>query len=269
MPVVRPARTGHPPGRALATGVVLAVALTGGCTAAGAHGTDDAPATTLVVLAAASLRDVFTDLAATYEQAHPGVDVVLSSAGSADLADQVLAGAPADVVALADETSLARVVDAGDAADPVPFATNTLTVVTPPDDPAGVGSFADLARKDVAVVVCAPAVPCGAAAVAVEDAAGVRVHRVGEEQSVTDVLAKVVAGEADAGLVYVTDAARAGDDVRVVDVPETDAAVNVYPVAVTTSARDRGTDTLAAAWVDLLTGPDGRAALTAAGFGTP
>ena len=257
---------------ALAAGVALGLAACGAGGAASPGGTG-APAEerTLTVLAAASLRDVFTDLAADFEAEHDGVTVTLSFAGSSDLGDQVLAGAPADVLASADERTMTRVVEAGDASDPVPFATNTLTVVTPPDNPAGVETFADLARDDVRVVVCAPQVPCGAATDRVAEAAGVTLHRVSEEASVTDVLAKVTSGEADAGLVYVTDATLAGDDVAVVDVPETDAALNVYPVAVVAAAREAGPEqvALARAWVDLVTGESGQAALAAAGFGAP
>ncbi|QJW35560.1 molybdate ABC transporter substrate-binding protein [Cellulosimicrobium protaetiae] len=226
---------------------------------------------TLTVLAAASLRDVFTDLAGDFEAEHEGVTVALSFAGSSDLGDQILAGAPADVFASADERTMTRVVDAGDASDPVAFATNTLTVVTPPGNPAGVETFADLARDDVKVVVCAPEVPCGGATDTVAEAAGVTIHRVSEEANVTDVLAKVTSGEADAGLVYVTDATLAGDAVDVVDVPETDAALNVYPIALVAAAEEAGPEqvALARAWVDLVTGDAGQAALAAAGFGAP
>ncbi|WP_253182122.1 molybdate ABC transporter substrate-binding protein [Cellulosimicrobium cellulans] len=250
------------------------VAVTAACGTTGAGGDPASSGTeerTLTVLAAASLRDVFTQLAADFEAEHEGVTVALSSAGSSDLADQVLAGAPADVLATADERTMERVVEAGDASDPVVFATNTLTVVTPPGNPAGIDGLADLERADVRVVVCAPQVPCGAATDAIEGAAGVAIHRVSEEASVTDVLGKVTSGEADAGLVYVTDAALAGDDVTVVDVPEAAAVVTTYPVAVVAAAEDGGPDqvALARAWVDLVTGDAGRAALADAGFGLP
>lgn len=260
-------------------GLVAALAACGTGAGDGASPSDDAtdaagaPAEerTLTALAAASLRDVFTDLAAGFEAEHDGVTVALSFAGSADLGDQILAGAPADVFASADERTMTRVVDAGDASDPVAFATNTLTIVTPPGNPAGVETFADLARDDVKVVVCAREVPCGSATDTVAEAAGVAIHRVSEEASVTDVLAKVTSGEADAGLVYVTDATLAGDAVDVVDVPETDAALNVYPIALVAAAEESGPEQveLAQAWVDLVTGDAGRAALAAAGFGAP
>lgn len=255
---------------ALATTALLTVALAG-CAAPSGSETTDASATvveerTLTVLAAASLRDVFADLAQDFEAEHDGVTVALSFAGSADLADQLLAGSPGDVLASADTKNMDRVVDGGDAADPVAFATNTLTVVVPAGNPGGVTSFADLAREDLKVVVCAPEVPCGAATAKVEAAAGTTIHRVSEEPSVTDVLAKVTAGEADAGLVYVTDATLAGDDVEVVEVPETTTVVNTYPIAVTSGAKDAA---LAQEWLDLVTGPVGQAALAKAGFGAP
>lgn len=250
-------------GRALALLLAVAVALGGCAPSSGSAAGDDRR---LTVLAAASLRQVFDELAAKFEASHPGVEVIVSYGGSADLADQVLSGAPADVLATADERTMARVEEGGDAAEPVVFATNTLTVVTPPDDPAGVASLADLARDDVDVVVCAPEVPCGAATDEVAQGAGVTIHRVSEEPSVTDVLAKITAGEADAGLVYVTDAALAGDGVRVVATPEAEAAVNRYPVAVLTGA---GQPDLARDWVELVTDEAGRDVLAGAGFGLP
>ena len=284
MSTARAARTAvrrvTPRGRSLAAAgaatLVLGLAACGtgtGGDAASSGGTGDASAEerTLTVLAAASLRDVFTDLAADFEAEHDGVTVALSFAGSSDLGDQILAGAPADVFASADERNMDRVVEAGDASAPVAFATNTLTVVTPAGNPAGVESFADLARDDVKVVVCAPEVPCGGATDTVEEASGVTIHRVSEEANVTDVLGKVTAGESDAGLVYVTDATLAGDDVEVVEVPETAVAVNTYPIAVVAAAADAGPEqaALAQEWVDLVTGDAGRAALAGAGFGAP
>ncbi len=222
---------------------------------------------TLTVFAAASLTEVVDELAEQMQEENPGLTVRASYAGSSDLAAQLQEGAPADVLATADERTMQAVVDAGlTAGEPEVFATNVLTLVTPPDDPAGVASLADAARDDVAVVVCAPQVPCGAATERVEEAAGVTLSPVSEEGSVTDVLGKVTSGEADAGLVYVTDARRAGDAVRVVDVPEAAAAVNRYPVA---ALADAASPEAAAAFVDLLAGPDGQELLADAGFGPP
>lgn len=242
----------------------MAAALTAGLSLTGCAPTSDGE--TLTVLAAASLREPFAALEATFEEAHPGVDVTLSFGGSSGLADQVEAGAPADVVATADETTMARLSDAGLVATPTVFATNVLTIVVPTDNPAGVEGLADLESRDVDVVLCAPEVPCGRAAAAVADGAGVTPHTVSAEPSVTDVLAKVALGEADAGLVYVTDAATEPDDVETVPTPEAADVVNRYPLAV---LADPPAPDLAAEWVALVTGEEGRSALSEAGFGTP
>ncbi len=219
------------------------------------------------MFAAASLTSTFTELGRTFEAGHPGVDVTFSFAGSSDLVTQLQAGAPADVFAAADTTNMAKAT--GDdlvAGEPVVFASNTLTIAVPPGNPARVRSFADLARPGTTVVVCAPQVPCGAATEKVETAAGVSLEPVSEESSVTDVLNKVVSGEADAGVVYLTDAKGSGGKVTAVDFPEAQQAVNSYPIA--TLAASRQPD-LARQFVDLVTGPQGRQVLGAAGFGAP
>jgi molybdate transport system substrate-binding protein len=254
-----------------------ALALAGCATSAGgAAPGSGAPATgegaaldgSVTVFAAASLTGTFTDLAERFEAEHPGVTVRLTFAGSSDLATQLIEGAPADVFASADERTMTRLVDEGlvDPAAAIDVATNTLRIVTPPGNPAGVESVADLARPDVTTVVCAPQVPCGAATAALEKAAGVDIAPVSEESSVTDVLGKVTSGEADAGIVYVTDALAAGDAVTAIDVPETDEVVTVYPIAPLSSAVD---SEVATAFVDFVGGEVGRAVLEAAGFGRP
>jgi molybdate transport system substrate-binding protein len=220
--------------------------------------------TTLTVFAAASLKNTFSEIGETFEQQNPGATVAFNFAGSSDLVAQIIAGAPADVFAAADSTNMTKAIDAGlVAGSPVDFAANTLTIVTPPGNPAAVTTFADLAQTDVAVVVCAPQVPCGAATEELETATGVTLTPVSEESSVTDVLNKVTTGEADAGLVYVTDAAAAGDKVTAVGFPESTTVVNTYPIAALTGAADPASAT---AFVDLVTGPDGERVLAAAGF---
>ncbi|WP_159945206.1 MULTISPECIES: molybdate ABC transporter substrate-binding protein [unclassified Nocardiopsis] len=229
----------------------------------------------LHVFAAASLTDVFTGLAEGFEDAHPGTEVTLNFAGSGDLAVQITSGAPADVFAAADTATMARVAGEG-GVDPAwaaehgergaVFATNTLRIAVPPNNPAGVGGLADLAEEDVAVALCAEEVPCGAASRTATDAAGVEVTPVTYEEDVRAVLTKVELGEVDAGLVYATDVAAAGDRVRGLEFPEADTAVNAYPIAVLAGAADPG---LAAAWVDLVRSEAGRDALAAAGFGAP
>lgn len=254
LPAGAPRRVLAPAAAALVVGLVLT-----GCAS-----TSDGEK--LTVLAAASLREPFAALATTFEEAHPGVDVTMSFGGSSGLADQVEAGAPADVVATADELTMARLSDAGLVTTPTVFATNVLTIVVPTGNPSGVESLADLGRRDVDVVLCAPEVPCGRAAAAVADSAGVTPHTVSAEPSVTDVLAKVALGEADAGLVYVTDAATEPDDVETVPTPEAADVVNRYPLAV---LADPPAPDLAADWIALVTGEEGRSALSEAGFGTP
>ena len=221
----------------------------------------------LTVFAAASLDGAFTELGRRFEADHPGAEVSFSFAGSGDLASQVAEGAPADVLATADTATMQRLADDGLAPErPALFATNTLTVVTALGNPEGVTSFADLADPGLAVVVCAPQVPCGAAALAVQEVTGTTLAPRSEETAVTDVLAKVASGEADAGLVYATDAAAAADRVAEVPLPEAAGVVNAYPVAVLPGA---GSPRLAQEFADLLTGPVGRRVLADAGFGPP
>ena len=240
--------------------VAAALALAG-CGGPADEGTGE---TTLTVFAAASLKDTFTELGQDFEADHDGVDVVFSFAGSSDLVAQVQQGADADVVATADEPTMDRLAAEDLVGDPLLFASNTLTIAVPPGNPAGVASLQDLAGTRL--VVCAPAVPCGAATVRLAEAAGVELSPVSEEQSVTDVLGKVTSGEADAGLVYVTDVAAAGDDVEGVEVPEAADVVNFYPIAPVT---DSDVADLAADFVRLVTGSEGRRVLRGAGFGLP
>lgn len=221
----------------------------------------------LTVFAAASLKSTFTELGAEFQKNNPGTHVAFSFAGSSDLVTQLAGGAPADVLASADTANMTKAVDAGlVAGNPVNFAANTLTIVTAPGNPRNIHSLADLAKPGELVVVCAPQVPCGAATKKVESATGVTLHPVSEESSVTDVLGKVTSGQADAGLVYVTDAAGAGAKVTTVAFPESSGAVNTYPIAVINGSKNPGT---AQKFVDLVTGPDGRKTLAAAGFAAP
>ena len=265
--------------RALAAvllGTVLALALAG-CSAtsespeAGAPASTGSPGTlngTITVFAAASLTSTFTELADRFEAENPGTSVELNFAGSSDLVTQITEGAPADVFASADGKNMTRLTATGliDPDATVDFATNVLQIAVPPTNPAGIATFADLAGPGVRTVVCAPQVPCGAATETVEEATGVTLTPVSEESSVTDVLGKVTSGEADAGLVYVTDVINAGDAVQGIAFPESGEAVNTYPIAI---VKDSATADVAQAYVDFVSGPVGRSVLEAAGFGTP
>lgn len=241
----------------------LLVLLIAGCSAAGS----DQASNTLTVFAAASLKQTFTELGAEFEKAHPATTVTFNFAGSSDLVSQLAQGAPADVFASADTTNMAKAVEAGAVAGaPVNFAANTLTIVTPPGNPKGIASFADLATPGTQVVVCAPQVPCGSATEKIEKATGIELSPVSEESAVTDVLGKITSGQADAGLVYVTDATGAGAGVTAIPFPESADAVNTYPIAVVQDATE---PQAAQQFIDLVTGPAGRDVLTAAGFSVP
>jgi len=248
---------------AVATGAATAVGalMLGGC---GGSPENTASTVTIDVYAAASLSAVFTSLAERYEAANPDVDVRLTFAGSADLAAQINEGAPADVFASANEAQMDAVAEHLDGV-PTLFASNTLTIAVPTGNPAGVTGFVSLAAPGLALVICAPEVPCGAATVTVEKTLGVTLSPVSELTSVTDVLGAVSSGEADAGLVYVTDIGRA-QGVEGIPFVGADAAVSRYPIAAlqTGSATD-----VAAAFVAFVLGPEGQAALKLAGFGPP
>ncbi|MER6993673.1 molybdate ABC transporter substrate-binding protein [Saccharopolyspora hirsuta] len=239
-------------------GAVLALVLLAGCGQAGSE-----QQRTLTVLAAASLTESFDELGARFTAEHPDVRVQFDYQGSSTLAEQIEQGRPADVFASADEKNMDKVRDL--VGGPQTFATNQLTIVVPPGNPAKITSLTDLSG-DRAVVVCAPQVPCGSATKKVTQAAGVQVEPVSEENDVKSVLQKVVAGEADAGLVYVTDAKAAGDRVQVVDFPEAQQAVNSYPIATVNGAPE---PELAAQFVEFARGPVGREILAEHGFGTP
>lgn len=218
----------------------------------------------VVVFAAASLAKVFPAIGDTLAAANPAAAVEFSFAGSADLLIQLIHGAPADVFASADTATMDKAVRADlVAGEPVAFATNTLTIAVAPGNPKRINGFRDLDR--VSVAVCATEVPCGAALPQVEKQIGVDLMPMSEESSVTDVLNKVTSGQADAGLVYLTDIRAAGDRVAAVPFPEAATAVNTYRIAVLKQARDTA---LAQRFVDQVTGPRGRAALAASGFGT-
>ena len=217
----------------------------------------------LTVFAAASLKAAFTQIGALFQTENPGSTVTFNFAGSADLVSQLIAGAPADVFASADTNNMTKATTANlVAGTPVNFASNIQTIVTPPGNPAGISSFADLAEPGRAVVVCAPQVPCGTAAATIEKNTGVTLTPVSEENSVTDVLGKITSGQADAGLVYVTDAKNAGGKVDEIDFPEAAVVVNTYPIATLAAGRSAPATT----FVELVTGPEGQQVLAAAGF---
>ncbi|MEV4057207.1 molybdate ABC transporter substrate-binding protein [Amycolatopsis sp. NPDC049688] len=219
---------------------------------------------TLTVFAAASLTESFTALGKEFEAKHPGTSVKFSFQGSSALVQQLTNGAKADVFASADQANMDKAVQAGVIdGQPTVFATNKLAIAVAPGNPKGIKSFADLNKPGLTVITCAPQVPCGAAAKKVETATGVTLKPKSEEQDVKQVLNKVASGDADAGLVYVTDTTSSAGKVEKVDFPEATQAINSYPIAVVKG----GQSALAKEFDDFVLGAEGKTELTKVGFG--
>lgn len=262
---LRPVRAG------LLAGAVSAGLLLAGCSAPSAAPTATKTADplkgTVTVLAAASLTEVYGDLTARFEKLHPNVTITESFGGSSALAAQIVQGAPADIFATANEATMKTVTDAGLAdGTPVVYATNVLTLVVPPSNPAGVTAVADLAKPGVKVALCDKTVPCGSAAIGLLAAEKLTVTPVTLETDVKAVLTKVELNEVDAGLVYVTDAKTAGDKVKQIAVPDAANVVNRYPVVVLSGSTNKAA---ARAFEQFILSSTGLAALKQAGFGAP
>lgn len=225
---------------------------------------DDAPAGTVTVLAAASLTESFETLADQLGDEYPDLEIVYSFGPSSGLVEQLLSGAPADVLATADTNTMDDAV-AGGVVDGEPriFARNTLALAVPAGNPGNLTGLADLANEELRVAICEPQVPCGGAAQRLLDAAGVVAAPDTLTTDVKEAASLVALGEADAALIYLTDAAAEGDAVEVVPVPESDDVVNDYPVAVLTDAPNPEG---AQAVVDAITGEPGQTILGEAGF---
>lgn len=241
---------------------VIVAALCGLLAAACAPTTDDAR---VVIFAASSTTEVVAQVVDHVKSEHPGAQITVTYGGSADLAAQILEGAPAAVFLSADQAQMTAVADQPNAGTPQVFATNSLTIVVPTGNPAGVTGLADLESANLVSVVCAPQVPCGAATAQLAALDGLTLSPASQETSVTDVLGKVSSGQADAGVVYVSDVNRA-TGVEEVPIAGADRVVNQYQVAILDGEHDME---LAATFVSTLVGDYGRAALLAAGFGVP
>jgi molybdate transport system substrate-binding protein len=255
----------------LAVTLAASTALLAGCGDTDTASSGSSPANqadkTLVVFAAASLTETFTSLGKTFESAHPGVHVKFNFGGSSALAQQITQGAPADVFAAASPATMKVVTDAKLATgQPQVFVRNRLEIAVPPDNPGKVSALKDLTNADLKVVLCAPQVPCGAAAGKALDAAGLTVKPVSQEQDVKAALTKVQLGEADAALVYRTDVKAAGGKVTGIEFPEAEKAINDYPIATLAKAPQPA---LATAFVQLILSTQGKTVLTQAGFDSP
>jgi molybdate transport system substrate-binding protein len=254
-------------------GLLFAIALTaagcGGDSPAGGSGGSSAPkGGTLNVFAAASLTEAFTQLARTYQSAHPNWTVKLNFGGSDQLAAQIEQGVPADVYAAAStrypEELQARNLIGGT----TDFATNSLILIVPPGNPANVTSVEDL-KQGAKLVVGDPAVPVGSYTETVLRNLGISdsdLNIVSKEQDVKSVLSKVELGEADAGFVYLTDALSAGGKVKHIQLPASAEATATYPIGIVSASNETQA---AQQWIELLTGPDGQKVLRDLAFGSP
>lgn len=250
---------------ALAGALALAGCAGTPATAPTASGTTaPAPATPqkVTVFAAASLTAAFQDVA----KLDPNLDITFNFDGSPTLVDQIKGGAPADVLATADEANMKKATEA-DIVKPdlTYFGTNSGVLIVPKGNPAKVTGI-DASLDGTKLVVCAPAVPCGATALKIAEAAGVTLKPVSEEQKVTDVRGKVASGEADAGIVFATDAKSAGDAVETIAVDPDKKFATRYPMAIVTDAKEAAAGQ---AFIDLVTSEKGQAVLAEYGFGTP
>ncbi len=219
----------------------------------------------VVIFAAASTADVVDQVVKRVQSEQPSAHITVTYGGSADLAAQILEGAPAAVFLSANQVQMAAVAEQAHAGSPQVFATNSLTIVVPAGNPAEVTGLADLENADLTSVICAPQVPCGAATAQLAALDGLTLSPASQENSVTDVLGKVVSGQADAGVVYVSDLNRVAG-VEEVPIAGAEQVVNQYQVAILDGEHDME---LAGAFVDELVGDYGRGVLLAAGFGVP
>ncbi len=222
---------------------------------------------TVVVFAAASLKESFTALGKDFQQAYPGTKVVFSFGGSDQLAASITGGAPADVFAAASPATMKTVTDKGDAsATPTDFVRNQLEIATLPGNPKKIASLKDLTGSGLSVVLCAKTVPCGAAAQKALTASGLKLTPKSYEQDVKSALTKVELKEADAAVVYQTDVKSAGSKVQGVTFPESAKAINEYPIAPLKAAPNPSG---AAAFIALVKSAEGRKVLGEAGFLNP
>lgn len=242
----------RPVRRAVAGFVILLVAV-------GCRGDSD---TEILVSAAASLTDAFGAIEADYERLNPGVDVVLNTGGSSTLREQILAGAPADVFAAANEANVAAIVAAGEAeTDPVVFASNRMRIAVAPGNPAGVEGLSAFADEELLIGLCAAGVPCGDLAREILRQAGVNVSVDTNEPNVRALLTKVETGELDAGIVYATDIVIS--TVGGIEVPDQFQSAARYPIVVLKGADNPEGGQ---AFVDFVLSPAGQDILASYGF---
>lgn len=244
--------------------VLAAAALVMAACTSDAPGGDDLEGD-LLVSAAASLTDAFTDIEAAFEDANPDVDVLLNFGGSSALREQILEGVPADVFASANPSNMNQVVDAGEASDPQIFVTNLLQIAVPAGNPAGITGLEDFANPDLLIGLCEEGVPCGDFGRQALENAGVTPAIDTNAPDVRALLTRIEEDELDAGIVYVTDV-RSTDGVEGIDIPADVNVVAEYPIAALKSAPNPDA---AAAFVAFVLSDAGQAILNEYGFSSP
>ena len=218
----------------------------------------------VTVLAAASPQGAFEEIEKTVEKDNPGLDVTFDFQGSQDLVSSLAGGNSADVLATANNSTMKTAAEQKLVGDQTEFATNVLTLIVPKGNPKKITGL-DSSLDGANLVICAPEVPCGEATQKLSSALGVTLNPASEEQKVTDVRGKVESGEADAGIVYTTDAAAAKDKADKIDIPD-GGVVNHYPIAQTASPENAAG---AKVFIDAVTGKTGQEVLAKYGFGKP
>ena len=237
---------------------------TTGAASAGASGGAGKATGKVTVLAAASLQKAFEEIEKTVEKDNPGLDVTFDFQGSQDLVASLAGGDSADVLATANNSTMKTAADQKLVGNQTEFATNVLTLIVPKGNPKKITGL-DSSLDGANLVICAPEVPCGEATKKLAEAQGITLKPVSEEQKVTDVRGKVESGEADAGIVYTTDAAAAKDKADKIDIPD-GGVVNHYPIAQTAKPENPAG---AQAFIDAVTGKAGQEILAKHGFGKP
>jgi molybdate transport system substrate-binding protein len=254
-------------GRAGALLLLLMLVSCGGSAPTDPSAPAEPPRGTITVFAASSLTNAFDRVGAELGRRYPATRYTFNYGSSSTLATQIVNGAPADVFALADDANLQKVLDAGLVQGSASvFATNHLQIAVAPANPKRVSSLADLARRDLVVVLAAPSVPAGKYALDALSKAGVSITPASQELDVRAVLNKVALGEADAGIVYVTDVRSAVGRVTGVDIPEQHQVIARYPVATLKESRN---GRLSALFVEFLVGAEGQRILGDFGFTHP
>jgi molybdate transport system substrate-binding protein len=256
---------------ALSALTIAATACSSGSTGSAAGGPTGSGSTRLTVLAAASLTEAFGRIGRDFESAHRGVTVAFSFGPSDGLATQIQNGVPADVYACASETWMDAVQKHPGVRGRADFARNRLLIITPKDNPAGIASIQDLGTPGVKLVLAAKDVPAGTYGREALDNAGIarqaEANVVSNEEDVKGVVQKVLLGEADAGIVYVTDLTQdVVPDVHTVEIPKDVNVVGTYPIAVVSGSEQTA---LAKAFTDYVLGAAGQKTLRSFGFMPP